>query len=996
MEEPYDPDILQDSKPTAETESSSADPDGDGILPDRDQGLSGPESASEDGASQDGASEEDAYHEAGHHMAPKAACSVGSPGSASYCTEACPCDDEEGDCDGDSQCAPGLRCVRDVGAIFDMNPEFDVCLSQCVSSYPDAPTGSEDYCSEDCPCEESQGDCDNSAECAGSLRCAFDAGASFGYDPETDVCVSVCSDFMNGHVDHCSIDCPCEAGEGDCDSDADCAPGLSCIRDIGAEYGFSPLTDVCIALAGQCPAEAGIPVGNEDFCSDECPCEEGQGDCDRSSECAVGLGCAFDSGAAFGFDEDTDVCVNVCDDLLNGHVNHCSLECPCEAGEGDCDSDAECFPGHVCVSDVGATYGFPADRDVCEEAPVFVNFAGRVIDNEGQGVDGASLSINGISVQTNVDGSFNLSILQAERYVINAEQLGYVPSSRVHAGAGIEDLVIAMQAAQTFAIDPAEPVAVVDDAGSEINLPANALVDAAGNPVTEPVVMQVHTFDVLNEGMIGNMEATDDSGAPVILESVGAISVDFFGESGTQYQLGAGSAAEIVLQVPEDYDYSGPIAMWHYDLEAGRWIEEGVGVVENGVARATVSHFSTWNFDVKRDDPACVRVFVVPPLATNGGSIQARVAVKGPFPTTRTVDLSGGHNALYNLPPDTPIEMFVPPESNDPYVSISTGAPWGGTGVPEFPYQGCNGEIRLEGALPGTLAGFIKLDQRGNAEGVTVQATSGSGDPVASTGVSGDGRYALTVDSGTYNTTMSMPGYVSLHVDNVDVVAGKVVYQPCVKLRAGDVNGDDRIDSADEALVSDRLDSAAEPGDPADFNGDLSIDISDLEALQGNLGIIGPLTANDSESNCFDNSAREREPNDDGTPATGGGTRGNDFLASAANGPYRSSVVIEAEYSPSGDEDIFAIYNPSNETRTVELETFNRNLGYGARCDYSVDTVIRVRNEAGDSLAYNDDNVGYCSFVRYQLPAGATRYVHLIEYGDNGGGGYYLDIRFVD
>ena len=35
-------------------------------------------------------------------------------------------------------------------------------------------------------------------------------------------------------------------------------------------------------------------------------------------------------------------------------------------GEGDCDSDSECADGLICAQNVGADYGWPASRDVCE------------------------------------------------------------------------------------------------------------------------------------------------------------------------------------------------------------------------------------------------------------------------------------------------------------------------------------------------------------------------------------------------------------------------------------------------------------------------------------------------------------------------------------------------------------------------------------------------------------------------------------------------------
>ena len=53
---------------------------------------------------------------------------------------------------------------------------------------------------------------------------------------------------------------------------------------------------------------SGVPVGHADYCRDEGPCSAGQGDCDSHSECRSGLECAWNVGANYGFSSVTDVC----------------------------------------------------------------------------------------------------------------------------------------------------------------------------------------------------------------------------------------------------------------------------------------------------------------------------------------------------------------------------------------------------------------------------------------------------------------------------------------------------------------------------------------------------------------------------------------------------------------------------------------------------------------------------------------------------------------
>ncbi len=50
----------------------------------------------------------------------------------------------------------------------------------------------------------------------------------------------------------------------------------------------------------------------------------------------------------------------------NGGGSFCTNSCKCDAGEGDCDSDAQCNAGLVCATNVGPNYGFASWVDVCE------------------------------------------------------------------------------------------------------------------------------------------------------------------------------------------------------------------------------------------------------------------------------------------------------------------------------------------------------------------------------------------------------------------------------------------------------------------------------------------------------------------------------------------------------------------------------------------------------------------------------------------------------
>jgi hypothetical protein len=136
----------------------------------------------------------------------------------------------------------------------------------------------------------------------------------------------------NGQADYCfpaSVGVnKCNLGEGDCDTDVECATGLSCVRNKGPQFGF--LGDVCA------PAHCGNKVkdGNET---------------------------QIDCGGSCG-----SICAPVCAGLpANGQIGHCTTDCPCSAGSGDCDTNAQCAAGTSCVLDTGGPYGFAPGTDMC-------------------------------------------------------------------------------------------------------------------------------------------------------------------------------------------------------------------------------------------------------------------------------------------------------------------------------------------------------------------------------------------------------------------------------------------------------------------------------------------------------------------------------------------------------------------------------------------------------------------------------------------------------
>lgn len=176
-------------------------------------------------------------------------------------------------------------------------------------------------------------------------------------------------DLNNPSENYCSEACPCQAGQGDCDSDSDCGPGLFCAENVGTDYGYPSGWEICLPIttpsntnSGSCAAVGG--------------CGPWQGDCNSHDDCLGDLVCRNSVGNAIGATQGVDVCdypkMPTCpnyddnDGSRNTTSGRCTPECPCSVGEGDCDTDADCRGMLVCEQGVGLEFGYSSSGvDVC-------------------------------------------------------------------------------------------------------------------------------------------------------------------------------------------------------------------------------------------------------------------------------------------------------------------------------------------------------------------------------------------------------------------------------------------------------------------------------------------------------------------------------------------------------------------------------------------------------------------------------------------------------
>lgn len=150
---------------------------------------------------------------------------------------------------------------------------------------------------------------------------------------------------------------------------------------------------------------------------------------------------------------------------------------------------------------------------------------------------------------------------------------------------------------------------------------------------------------------------------------------------------------------------------------------------------------------------------------------------------------------------------------------------------------------------------------------------------------------------------------------------------------------------------------------------------------------VAPVDGGIPDANFMYTMGAEVEPNDDGTPSTGGTTptsySGNDFSISV---PAAQPVLdmdlerITGSLSPAGDEDVFIVRNTASVALTFTIYT--STAASPSTC--TGDTGLNLRDATGALVASDDDSgEGACSLLRYRFAPGQTLYAHVVEYGDN-------------
>jgi len=386
--------------------------------------------------------------------------------------------------------------------------------------------------------------------------------------------------------------------------------------------------------------------------------------------------------------------------------------------------------------------GFARQRIDFITARTDTTFSGRVVDKgTGVPVKGADVVANGQTTTTDANGFFSVKTPLKDRYVLNIARAGFALFSRV-VDSGLTGQTWPLVKAQSQTVDPNGPIDLVDKRpelerkklkGTRIHVPANALVGPTGAAPTGMLTAHLATLNIADGEAPGDWGAML-GGNETNLLSYGATFVEFRDAAGVKYNLAPGMEAKVEMFAPPSMLAGAPAnaKFWSYDEADGFWKESGGANFSAGSGSfdGRVKHFSTINTDVEKDDDACLKVLIYPPIPTG---VKLRVTDPTGTVFTQTFEgvLDAGINAVFRLPATTNVRLELFDADSSPYDGavlleevpgvplagniVNTGPPIpaGQPSFPPEPYEPCKLVILREANAP-TANSFLVFKGKGD------------------------------------------------------------------------------------------------------------------------------------------------------------------------------------------------------------------------------------------------------------------------------------------
>ncbi len=385
---------------------------------------------------------------------------------------------------------------------------------------------------------------------------------------------------------------------------------------------------------------------------------------------------------------------------------------------------------------------------------------GIVINENNQPVAGATVKSGTNTTTTDRYGVFrfrNIQLSKANGTVI-VEKNGYFTSYRsfVAVEGRINNVRIKMlPKSNNGSIDAATGGNVTLASGAKVQLPANGVTDAAGNPYTGNVNVAMTWIDPSSADLpftvMGDLRGVLTNGAERGLSTFGMIGVELTGATGQPLKVAAGKTADLSFPIPASLLSAAPdsIDLWHFDEATARWKQEGKAGKNGNMYNAKVSHFSFWNCDAPFPlVDLCMSFKDGDGSPLNNAQVRIKRLLNGTYGYGRT-DSTG--NLCGKVPKDENLELQVLDLCGNPF------------------YTQAIGPFTANATLPVITVTIPAMNMLTITGSITNCANTNVVNGAAAVYIEGGHQYTVPVTNGTFSLTIPRCGSNALNFSVVGV-----------------------------------------------------------------------------------------------------------------------------------------------------------------------------------------------------------------------------------
>jgi hypothetical protein len=267
----------------------------------------------------------------------------------------------------------------------------------------------------------------------------------------------------------------------------------------------------------------------------------------------------------------------------------------------------------TCQKEISSESGGPVNPGPLpppSNGTVTSSVAGRVIDEYGEPVKGASVKTGSSFTTTDINGEFkfNSAVFSEKAAYITVSKSDYFDGSRTFVARQGNKHFVEIQLIpkiEAGSINGPGGGTLNLGNGSSLSLPLNGVVvESSGAPYTGTVKVSMAWIDPTSKDLFrqmpGDLRGTDLNNNAVNMETYGMLGVELKGASGEKLQIAAGKKASLKFPLPPAIQGTAPatIALWSFNDTTGLWKQEGTATKSGNAYLADVGHFSWWNCDI--------------------------------------------------------------------------------------------------------------------------------------------------------------------------------------------------------------------------------------------------------------------------------------------------------------------------------------------------------------------------------------------------------------